>query len=110
MRFPPQCAFAVFVPRFPLFVCISVCAAIGAIAADKPVARPSTLHLTLHKAVELALAKNFSLEVARIQPKIAQQIYAQATITKMCVRHFQGEAMEKTLSWAESECEGFMRS
>jgi hypothetical protein len=27
----------------------------------------------------------------------------------MCVRHFQGEPMEKTLTWAEGECEGYMR-
>ena len=30
--------------------------------------------------------------------------------TKMIVRHMQGEAMEKTLAWAESEVEGFMRT
>jgi hypothetical protein len=28
----------------------------------------------------------------------------------MTVRHMQGEPMEKTLSWAESEAEGFMRT
>jgi hypothetical protein len=43
-------------------------------------------------------------------PKVAQQIYAQATMTKMCLRYSQGEAMENTLAWAEGECEGFMRS
>jgi ABC-type glycerol-3-phosphate transport system substrate-binding protein len=43
-------------------------------------------------------------------PKIGQQIYAQATLTKMCLRYFQGEAMERTLAWTEGECEGFMRS
>ena len=43
-------------------------------------------------------------------PKIGQQIYAQATLTKMCLRYFQGEPMEQTLAWAEGECEGFMRS
>src|SRR5437868_4220578 len=43
-------------------------------------------------------------------PNIAQQIYTQATMTKMCLRYSQGEAMEKTLAWAEGECEGFMRS
>jgi len=32
-------------------------------------------------------------------PKVAQQIYTQATLTKMCVRLYQGEAMEKTLAW-----------
>jgi hypothetical protein len=31
-------------------------------------------------------------------------------MTKMTVRHTQGEAMEKTLAWAESEVEGFMRT
>ncbi|MGY8685739.1 hypothetical protein Q2941_49785 [Bradyrhizobium sp. UFLA05-153] len=43
-------------------------------------------------------------------PKIAQQIFTQATLTKMCLRYSRGEAMEKTLAWAEGECEGFMRS
>jgi len=28
----------------------------------------------------------------------------------MCLRYHQGEAMEKTLAWAEGECEGYMRS
>ena len=31
-------------------------------------------------------------------------------MTKMIVRHLQGETMEKTLAWAESEVEGFMRT
>jgi hypothetical protein len=43
-------------------------------------------------------------------PKVAQQIYTQVTLTKMVLRHAQGEPMEKTLAWAEGECEGFMRS
>jgi len=43
-------------------------------------------------------------------PKIAVQIYSQGVMTKMVVRHMQGEAMEKTLSWAEAEVEGFMRT
>jgi hypothetical protein len=38
------------------------------------------------------------------------QIYVQGLMTKMIVKHSQGEAMEKTLAWAESELEGFMRS
>src|SRR5689334_9471294 len=41
-------------------------------AAEKPVARP-VLRLTLHKAIELALARNFSLEVQRFDPEIAKQ-------------------------------------
>ncbi len=43
-------------------------------------------------------------------PKIAHQIYTQAIQTKMVVRFTKGEALEKTLAWAESEVEGFMRS
>ena len=43
-------------------------------------------------------------------PKIAHQIYTQAVQTKMIVRYAGGEAMEKTLAWAESEVEGFMRT
>jgi hypothetical protein len=30
-------------------------------------------------------------------------------MTKMIVRHLQGEPMEKTLGWAEGEVEGFMQ-
>lgn len=51
-----------------------------------------------------------SMAAAPAPPRIAQQIYAQATLTKMIVRHLQGEAMEKTLAWAESEVEGFLRT
>jgi hypothetical protein len=43
-------------------------------------------------------------------PRIAQQIYNQAIQTKMVVRFKQGEPIEKTLAWAESEIEGFMRT
>ena len=51
-----------------------------------------------------------SIAASPAPPKIAQQIYAQATLTKMCLRFARGEAMEKTLAWAEGECEGFMRN
>jgi hypothetical protein len=50
-----------------------------------------------------------SIAAAPAPPKIAVQIYTQGIQTKMIVRHMQGEAMEKTLAWAESELEGFMR-
>jgi hypothetical protein len=43
-------------------------------------------------------------------PKIAVQIYTQAIQTKMVVRFMQGEPLEKTLAWAETEVEGFMRT
>jgi ABC-type glycerol-3-phosphate transport system substrate-binding protein len=51
-----------------------------------------------------------SIAAAPSPPKIAQQIYAQGLMTKMTVRHLQGEAMETTLAWAEREVEGMMRS
>jgi len=51
-----------------------------------------------------------SVAAAPSPPKIAQQIYAQGIMTKMTVRHLQGEPMEATLAWAEGEVEGFMRS
>jgi ABC-type glycerol-3-phosphate transport system substrate-binding protein len=51
-----------------------------------------------------------SIAASPAPPKIAQQIYAQATMTKMCLRYAKGEKMEDTLAWAEGECEGFLRS
>ncbi|HVQ72136.1 MAG TPA: extracellular solute-binding protein [Bradyrhizobium sp.] len=51
-----------------------------------------------------------SISASPAPPKVAQQIYTQATLTKMCVRFYQGEPIEKTLAWAEGELEGFMRS
>jgi ABC-type glycerol-3-phosphate transport system substrate-binding protein len=50
-----------------------------------------------------------SIAAAPAPPKIAAQIFTQGIMTKMTVRHLQGEPMEKTLAWAESEVEGFMR-
>jgi ABC-type glycerol-3-phosphate transport system substrate-binding protein len=54
--------------------------------------------------------QTLSMAASPAPPKVAQQIYFQATLTKMCLRYYQGESMEKTLAWAEGECEGFMRS
>ncbi|MGA7810687.1 ABC transporter substrate-binding protein [Bradyrhizobium sp.] len=51
-----------------------------------------------------------SIAASPAPPKVAQQIYAQATLTKMCLKYAQGMPMEQTLAWAEDECEGFMRS
>jgi ABC-type glycerol-3-phosphate transport system substrate-binding protein len=51
-----------------------------------------------------------SVGAAPAPPRIAHQIYTQAIQTKMVVRFKQGEPMEKTLAWAESEIEGFMRT
>ena len=44
-----------------------------------------------------------SVAAAPAPPKIAHQIYTQAIQTKMVVRFMQGEPLEKTLAWAESE-------
>jgi ABC-type glycerol-3-phosphate transport system substrate-binding protein len=54
--------------------------------------------------------QTLSIAASPAPPKIAQQIYVQATLTKMALRYFKGEKMEDTLAWAEGECEGFMRS
>jgi Bacterial extracellular solute-binding protein len=54
--------------------------------------------------------QKLSIAASPAPPKIAQQIYVQATLTKMCVRYAQGEKMEDTLAWAETEIGGFMRS
>jgi ABC-type glycerol-3-phosphate transport system substrate-binding protein len=54
--------------------------------------------------------QTLSIAAAPAPPKVAQQIYAQGVQTKMIVRFLQGEALEKTLAWAESEVEGFMRT
>ena len=54
--------------------------------------------------------QKLSIAASPAPPKVAQQIYTQATLTKMVLRYAQGEPMEKTLAWAEGECEGFMRS
>ena len=51
-----------------------------------------------------------SMAASPAPPKIAVQIYTQGIMTKMTVRHMQGEPMEKALAWAESEIEGFMRT
>jgi ABC-type glycerol-3-phosphate transport system substrate-binding protein len=54
--------------------------------------------------------QTLSIAASPAPPKVAQQIYSQATLTKMALRYAQGEKMETTLAWAEGECEGFMRS
>ena len=42
--------------------------------------------------------------------KIAEQINNASLMCQMAVRHYNGEAMEKTLAWAEGEVEGYMRT
>ncbi len=53
--------------------------------------------------------QKLSIAAAPAPPKIAAQIYTQGVMTKMAVRHAQGEDMEKTIGWAARELEGFMR-
>jgi ABC-type glycerol-3-phosphate transport system substrate-binding protein len=43
-------------------------------------------------------------------PLLAAQIWAQAIQNQMVVRYFKGEALEKTLAWAENEIEGLKRT
>jgi len=54
--------------------------------------------------------QTLSIAASPAPPKVAQQIYVQATLTKMCLRVGRGDKIEDTLAWAEGECEGFMRS
>jgi ABC-type glycerol-3-phosphate transport system substrate-binding protein len=54
--------------------------------------------------------QTLSVACAPAPHKIAEQMYNQGIATQMAVRHFKGEAMEKTLDWASSEIEGFMRN
>jgi ABC-type glycerol-3-phosphate transport system substrate-binding protein len=51
-----------------------------------------------------------SVAAAPAPHKIAEQIAVQALQTQMVVRYMRGEALEKTLAWAEGELEGFMRN
>jgi ABC-type glycerol-3-phosphate transport system substrate-binding protein len=51
-----------------------------------------------------------SVAAAPAPHKIAEQITTQGIQTQMAVRYYKGEAMEKTLDWAASELEGFMRN
>ncbi len=50
-----------------------------------------------------------SIAGAPAPARIAVQLYIQGVMPKMIVRHLQGEPMEKTLAWAETEIEGYMR-
>jgi len=43
-------------------------------------------------------------------PAVALQIYTQALQPKMIVRYAKGEPMDTTLAWAQSECDGYMRT
>jgi ABC-type glycerol-3-phosphate transport system substrate-binding protein len=54
--------------------------------------------------------QTLSIAASPAPPKIAQQIYAQAIQTKMCLKYAQGGKMNDVLAWAEGECEGYMRS
>ena len=54
--------------------------------------------------------QTLSIAAQPAPPAIAFQIYSQAVMTKMVARHLQGEALERTLAWAETEVEGFMRT
>jgi ABC-type glycerol-3-phosphate transport system substrate-binding protein len=54
--------------------------------------------------------QTLSIAGAPAPHNIGERIYTQATQTQMAVRHFKGESVEKTIAWAESELEGFMRN
>ncbi|MFI5002498.1 MAG: extracellular solute-binding protein, partial [Reyranellales bacterium] len=54
--------------------------------------------------------QTLSVACAPAPHKIAEQMYNQGIMTQMAVRYFKGEPLEKTLDWASSELEGFMRN
>ena len=54
--------------------------------------------------------QTLSIAAAPAPHKIAEQIYTQAIQTQRVVRHFKGEAMDRTLDWAAKEIEGFSRN
>ncbi len=52
-----------------------------------------------------------SLAAAPAPPKIANQIYTQATMTKMIAKVTQqGQTIDQAIGWASEELEGFMRT
>ena len=52
-----------------------------------------------------------SIACSPAPPKIANQAYTQATLTKMVAKCTQqGESIDKTIAWAEQELEGFLRT
>jgi hypothetical protein len=52
-----------------------------------------------------------SMAASPAPPKIAAQIYVQATMTKMIARvTSQGESIDKCIEWAQKELEGFKRA
>jgi ABC-type glycerol-3-phosphate transport system substrate-binding protein len=52
-----------------------------------------------------------SIACAPAPPKIANQAYTQATLTKMVARCTQGgQSIDATISWAANELEGFLRT
>ena len=52
-----------------------------------------------------------SISTAPAPPKIAVQIYTQATMTKMIARCTQqGQSVDQAIAWAAGELEGFSRS
>jgi outer membrane protein TolC len=73
LRFPPFSALALRVFRVSSPVTALLLFATVSFAGETRIARPTTLHLSLEKAIQMALSKNFTLEVERFEPQIASQ-------------------------------------
>ncbi len=60
----------------PLSARLSICTLLAlpllAVAGEN-ISRPGVLHLSLDDAIRMALAKNFSIEISRFEPKIARE-------------------------------------
>ena len=59
-------------PHYARLLALLFCP-LPAIAAERAVSRPGVLHLTHETAIQMALAKNFAIQVERFQPKIARE-------------------------------------
>jgi hypothetical protein len=74
---------------------------------------PSATAALVELMASSTIRTSITIKGCQLRPRrhrLAQQIYSQATLTQMCLRYSQGEAMEKILACTEFECEGFMRS
>jgi len=75
LKFPALSVFAFSRWRAALILLTAPCCA--GPSAEPNVARPTVLHVGLSKAIEMALAKNFAIQVERFQPQIAREVITQ---------------------------------
>src|SRR6266699_1188068 len=110
-------------PKGRFAPCVPYFWGIWSFGKNKEAAKSLLVHLSQPAAIEKLVAASGGYDLPPFAnlttlktwaeeepPKVAVQIYIQGVMTKMTVRHLQGEPMEKTLAWAENEVEGFLRT